>query len=129
MVWYHPDVGDIKTAGTIVSWLASQLRSWIIHLLNLNSSDLQRPVYRTFRMTHAVDLASHGRLVLVAPELWDDPYENLLYKHTARNLEPNSGLVMRWYGSDLFGSCWTWTSESDSSWRVYVPKGGDWRDR
>jgi hypothetical protein len=35
----------------------------------------------------------------------------------------DTGPVTRWYGGNLFGSCWTWTPESDFAWRVYVPKG------
>ena len=74
-------------------------------------------------MDHILDLISESRLVLVAPELWDDPYENLLHRHTTLEHDPGSGFVMRWYGGDLFGSCWTWIPESDFAWRVYVPKG------
>lgn len=92
-------------------------------LLYLDNSALKRPIYRTLKLEYALDLISESRLVLVAPEEWDDPYENLMHKHAAHQHGPNTDVAMRWYGSDLFGACWTWTPESDFAWRVYVPEG------
>jgi len=94
-----------------------------MRLLYIDSHAVQRQVCRMFQLEHALDLLSQGRLVLVAPRLWDDPYENLLHKHFKSQHDVATGPASRWRGGNLFGSCWTWTPESDFAWRVYVPEG------
>jgi hypothetical protein len=110
-----------KKCGTQI--LLNDVRNQIMRLLYIKDHAVQRSVYRTFQLEHALDLISRCRLVLVAPRRWDDPYENLLHKHFRNQYDVDTGPVSRWYGGNLFGSCWTWTPESDFAWRVYVPEG------
>lgn len=86
-----------------------------------DSDILQVPIYRTFPIGYAHELISEGRLVLVRPTEWDDPYENLLLKYFEN--QDKTGLASHWHGASLFGSCWTRIPESDFAWRVYLKEG------
>ena len=58
-------------------------------------------------MKRLLELFQTRHNVLVAPEKWDDPFENFILK---------SDRVSRrgWYGQ-----CWTWQRASDAMWRIY----------
>ena len=87
------------------------------NILNLNSKDLDRYVYRIMSVERLVDLFASKRNVLVAPSLWDDPFENFILKSKVRK---SSGQVVDYqFHKNFYGQCWTTHKASDAMWRIY----------
>lgn len=90
-------------------------QQFINHGPNITDST---PIYRVFSRQRLFETFTNRRLTLVAPELWDDPFENFLSKCKATvDGTPNvdiSGLFKNFYGQ-----CWTLNPESDAMWRIY----------
>jgi hypothetical protein len=65
-------------------------------------------------------LITSNELVLVNPEMWDDPFENFFLKSNAIDEKGNtvdfSNLRKMWYGQ-----CWTKNEDTDAMWRIYSP--------
>jgi hypothetical protein len=89
------------------------------NLIGLDNPDIQ--IYRTFRLRHLRQLLREKRLTLVAPALWDDPFENLIvscvvtFLKDGRYQQKPFDQVRR----PLFAQCWSLAAESDALWRVY----------
>ncbi len=88
--------------------------------INIKESELDISIYRIFDLKRFEELIINSKLTLVRPELWEDPFENYLYKYYKNKLD-GQNKFMRWYGSDLFGQCWTLRDEADELWRIYSP--------
>ncbi len=85
--------------------------------------DLDMPIYRIFGRKYFRKMLNDNRLTLVHPEMWDDPFENILMQ--SRLKKKNGTYVsLRTLRETLFGQCWTAESESDALWRVYSPDKG-----
>ena len=91
------------------------------NLININQHNVDNKIYRVFRMTHFKDMISSGKLVLINPSHWDDPFENFVLK---TNVVDKGGttslenLYKQWYGQ-----CWTDNGEeTDALWRIYSPE-------
>lgn len=87
-------------------------------LLNLKIPDLELNVYRVFNIEYLINIFKTQKNTLVKPSLWDDPFENFLFKQ--------DNLGKRWkfnqYRERFYGQCWTMnTSETDALWRIYSP--------
>jgi Protein of unknown function (DUF2971) len=82
-------------------------RSGSTPYLDLTVAERAKYVYRVISLERLLELFQKRQNVLVAPEKWDDPFENFILK---------SGRVSRrgWYGQ-----CWTWQRASDAMWRIY----------
>ena len=76
--------------------------------LNLSRRDRDRHIYRIIPITRLYELFDTRTNVLVNPQKWEDPFENVLL-HT---IFPRVG---------LFGQCWTRHTASDAMWRIYSP--------
>jgi hypothetical protein len=87
-----------------------------INRIGLSDDDIDLPIYRFISFECLVELLIDNALVLVKTKLWEDPYENYLSKCTvySNNIEVNLDLQ-----DQIFGQCWTMTSESDALWRIY----------
>lgn len=84
-------------------------------------------IYRIFPFQKIIEIFQNKELVLVTPELWDDPYENFFLKSeifipvvNEENVlidfkSINSNLMYR----TIFGQCWSLQHESDAMWRIY----------
>ncbi len=72
--------------------------------------DRDRPVYRIASLGRLYELFAEKKNVLVKPEAWDDPYENLRSR-----LKQSTGT------STCYGQCWTLHTASDAMWRIYSP--------
>ncbi|MCB9914356.1 MAG: hypothetical protein H6828_04280 [Planctomycetes bacterium] len=95
-------------------------------LVNLTADDLTRHIFRTVKWAHLLDLIENNRLVLVRPTQWQDPFESLMLRQAQLHDAPeSSSRVLRWFGGDLFASCWTWNPETDFAWRAYSAHCGD----
>jgi len=77
-------------------------------------------IHRIFPFDRFVDLVRDGKLALVKPKKWDDPYENPLNRPI--NVT-DTGRTIRTPHLDnmLFGQCWSLRDESDAMWRIYSP--------
>ena len=83
----------------------------------LNGIDANTVIYRVFPFWRALQLFQNDELVLVQPQLWDDPFENLILGGVVRTASGDADMVSirdGWYGQ-----CWTTTPESDAMWRIY----------
>ncbi len=86
----------------------------------LNDLDLDTKIYRIFTFDRFKELITSNELVLVNPEMWDDPFENFFLKanaiDTTGNIVDFSNLRQMWYGQ-----CWTTNEDTDAMWRIYSP--------
>jgi hypothetical protein len=83
--------------------------------------DPDAPVFRTLRMKWFRKMFEQNALVLVMPDLWDDPFENIIqwcaitYTNESKWRQEFLHQVRR----PMFAQCWSHTYESDAIWRVY----------
>ena len=90
------------------------------NLINISSDDTA--IYRLIEVHHLFELFEKNFLVLVAPKLWDDPYENFLthcYGVDPKN--PDIRINYNGYSEYIFGQCWTVNIDNDATWRIYSP--------
>jgi hypothetical protein len=89
------------------------------NILNIKVDDLDKYVYRIISIDRLVELFSTHKNVLVAPSLWDDPYENFILKSKIRK---SSGKVVDYkFHNNFYGQCWSFHKASDAMWRIYSP--------
>lgn len=83
--------------------------------------NLDSPVYRIFPINRLVELFNEKQNTLVKPLMWDDPFENLIFKQSA---VLQNGVKVRFDSirEKFYGQCWTLnTEETDALWRIYSP--------
>ncbi len=81
--------------------------------------DWDTPVYRVYPRCRLEQLFVDKKNTLVKPIMWDDPFENLVFRQKASlsTGEPVSFEVVR---EKYYGQCWTLNSkETDALWRIY----------
>jgi len=79
-------------------------------------------VYRLIEVHHLFELFESKTLILVAPKLWDDPYENFLgHCYGVVPGEPDRRYDYSGYAKLIFGNCWTLNQDNDATWRIYSP--------
>lgn len=89
-------------------------------LIDLEDDELA--VYRLIEVHHLFELFESRLLTLVAPKLWDDPYENFLgHCYGIVPSEPNRRYDYSGYAKLIFGNCWTLNQDNDATWRIYSP--------
>lgn len=88
----------------------------------IDLEDDETAIYRLIEVHHLFELFESKTLILVAPKLWDDPYENFL-EHCYGIVpdEPNQRYDYSGYAKLIFGSCWTLNQDNDATWRIYSP--------
>src|SRR5260221_14607201 len=87
----------------------------------IHVDNLEAPLYRTFRLRYLREVYQSRKLALVAPHLWDDPFENFLENCCITSMQDGK------YGQEFFdrirkpvyAQCWSLTAESDALWRIY----------
>lgn len=89
-------------------------------LINFKDFDLETPIYRVFSLDKILDLLINSKLTLVKPKLWDDPFENFLFKQTVKD-SYNENIPLGELEKSVFGNCWTLNSDTDFGWKVYAP--------
>ena len=80
--------------------------------------DENTPVYRVFSQQRLVEMFTNKQLTLVAPKLWDDPFENFLAKCKA-TVDGIPNVDIGGLFKNFYGQCWTLNPESDAMWRIY----------
>ena len=81
--------------------------------------DFETSVFRVFSVDRFIELLADNMNTLVRPKLWDDPFENFIFKQYA--ISKNGNKVSFEEISKLFyGQCWTLNiKETDALWRIY----------
>ena len=91
------------------------------HIL-VNLKNDETPIYRLVEIQHLFELFESQLLTLVAPKLWDDPYENFLeHCYGVVPTEPKHRYNFNGYTKLVFGNCWTLNQDTDATWRIYSP--------
>lgn len=90
-----------------------------MNLHHIEESDLDRPIYRIFKLEHVYSWFQSGENVLVSPKLWDDPFENFILNSDAKLPDGDTGTFA--FRNDFFGQCWSTHKASDAMWRIYSP--------
>jgi hypothetical protein len=78
-------------------------------------------IFRTFRLVYWRRALRTRRMALVAPHLWDDPFENLVASCAILNRD-GGRIHQHFLGNfrkPVYGQCWTFAVESDAHWRMY----------
>jgi hypothetical protein len=79
-------------------------------------------IYRIFPIDRFCELLKTGNAVLVRPELWDDPFENILsccgICDTSKT--PFEGHLFGNMRRPLYAQCWSMIKESDTLLRAYA---------
>lgn len=88
------------------------------NFINFSEKEIDSSIYRIFSLQRFLEVLERGALTLVNPSLWEDPFENFIHQHF-RKVYPEPSRVMRWYGGNLVGQCWTMHRETDAMWRIY----------
>lgn len=84
---------------------------------------LDQPIYRIMPAEYFCDSVQNRRLLFVAPEKWDDPYEAaLLY---GLQLEHHDADLAHTYKNAIVAQCWSVEKECDGLWRVYAKHIGN----
>ena len=79
------------------------------------------PIYRFFPLWFFHEALRLRQLVLIAPALWEDPYEDLAQwtMVTRRNTQPHTQTHLASYLKPAYAQCWSYTQESDTLLRAY----------
>lgn len=89
------------------------------NFIRIDSLDV--PLYRTFRFRYLREVLQERKLPLLAPHLWDDPFENVLtkccitYKQDDKFKQEFFDRVRK----PIYAQCWSLSVESDALWRIY----------
>ncbi|HLM67686.1 MAG TPA: DUF2971 domain-containing protein [Longimicrobium sp.] len=91
------------------------------NLINLQSDEMNMPIYRVFNFQRLIPIFKQGKNTLVKPALWDDPLENFIL-HVATKAYENHAHAFDFSAKDRFyGQCWSTLDQSDAMWRIYSP--------
>lgn len=79
----------------------------------------ETPIYRCIHFERLLEMLFDKKLVLPKTRMWEDPYENFLFKAKVEFC----GLPTSLDGhiDSLYGQCWTMKKETDAIWRIYSP--------
>ena len=90
------------------------------NFINFSEKEIHSPLYRIFSLQRFLESLERKALTLVNPSLWEDPFENFIHQYF-KKVYSDPSRVMRWYGGNLVGQCWTLHRETDAMWRIYSP--------
>lgn len=65
-----------------------------------------------------LEIFESRQLVLVEPNKWDDPFENLLLKGMLEGTSDKFPIT-KVFRTSIYGQCWTTHKETDAMWRIY----------
>lgn len=84
----------------------------------LNNLNRDQEIYRIFSKDRFLNVLSDKKLTLVKPNLWDDPFENIIFNSSVE-AKNEQKISIRSIGNSYHGQCWTLNEESDAMWRIY----------
>lgn len=85
----------------------------------INIQDPDKAIYRVFSINRLFEMFKNKKLTLLAPRLWEDPFENFLAKCPAWFVLSGLKGSLRGVFKNTFGQCWTYHKDSDAIWRIY----------
>lgn len=80
--------------------------------------ELDKNIYRIMPVERLFQCFREQALVLVRPNKWDDPFENLLLSASFQTSDGAMG-SMPTIRNSVYGQCWTYHRETDAMWRIY----------
>ena len=87
------------------------------NLIFLTDEELDKNIYRVFSFDRLKEIFDTGKVTLVKPKLWDDPFENFILNSTG--ILPDGRAFQIGFRDSFYGQCWSLTKESDAMWRIY----------
>ena len=92
-------------------------------LLNENVFSINTSIYRIFKMNYFIKMLVNKKNVLVKPKLWDDPFENFIFRTGNFEVGAETQFTSNYVRERFYGQCWTVNSnETDALWRIYSPQ-------
>lgn len=91
----------------------------IQNLINISNPDV--PIYRTFPLWRFREALRTQSMGLVAPRMWEDPFENFLVYCGITYME-NGAWKQDFFDrvrKPVYAQCWSLAAESDALWRIY----------
>ena len=86
------------------------------NFIHLSDDQLDKPVYRIMSVSRLTQILTDGKLALVKPKMWDDPFENALLNSAFSTAQ---GELVGFAAKDsVYGQCWTLHRETDAMWRI-----------
>ena len=97
------------------------------NIIRISEEELDNPIYRVFSKRWLISALEKKSNSLVKPHLWDDPFENFIFRSSAittDDIDVDFGNIR----NNFFGQCWTFsTEETDALWRIYSPNKDGFR--
>jgi hypothetical protein len=91
-------------------------------ILNFDDINWDTPIYRVYPIERLTQLFGEKKDTLVKPQMWDDPFENLVFQQTA-TLSDGQTVYFDNIRHKFYGQCWTLNiEETDALWRIYSPE-------
>ena len=89
-------------------------------LINLENSDLDKPIYRIISIERLIEMFESNALIFPQVKVWDDVYENFFVKSKFREI---NGEIFEIDDNleEYYGQCWSLLKDSDALWRIYSP--------
>ena len=91
------------------------------NFIRISLEEWEAPIYRFTTVERILELIAHHKNSLVSPRKWEDPFENLLARLTIRQRKGEN--IQHPHRNLVYAQCWTFTEETDATWRIYVPSG------
>ena len=76
-------------------------------------------IFRIYPIDRLVELFTEKKNTLVKPSMWEDPYENPLFRKTFE--APDGTLGCNNVTKNYFAQCWSLHAQTDAMWRIYSP--------
>lgn len=89
------------------------------YFVNINVSDLDKPIYKIIPMNRLLDMLRDNELILVNIKLWEDVYENFFLKSKFKFEDEEFDIESD--SDHYFGQSWSFEKDSDALWRIYSP--------
>ncbi|MBM3299540.1 MAG: hypothetical protein FJY85_06275, partial [Deltaproteobacteria bacterium] len=89
------------------------------NFIKIDANERNLPIYRVIPVWRFAEMLVTQKLVLTRPDLWDDPFENILLK-TQLELSDSTLIGLDGVMGALYGQCWSLHEETDAMWRIYV---------
>lgn len=88
--------------------------------IHIDNSKRGAKIYRIMSVDYLLDMFETKKNVLVKPCVWQDPFENFLFKTPV--FQKNGEDYFSILRNRAYGQCWSLNGESDAMWRLYGPK-------
>jgi hypothetical protein len=90
------------------------------NFIKIDTNERNLPIYRVVPAWRFAEILVTRKLVLTRPDLWDDPFENILLK-TQLELPDGTPVGLDGVMGAFYGQCWSLHEETDAMWRIYAP--------